>query len=348
MPDQRFDLGMTSIALDTDARLRVGAVEQSAEPLFLENRTVFTVDDYVVINGVPVADGAGARIRSVANFDSSSVVTAPLNPLTLFPEAYAHWVPGLEHTSLDDTFFRWWPVGGTRTAGHVRMSLFRQERASDPGGIVTGAKAYGDGVGAPAFDAAYTYQGFGRSMTRKALTFNSRGYCKIDPEANFTSCTFAVTAVFHPSRLSHYGIFEAAQAYDATSSTAIGTPLVLRYHHGQLRLYSDGQLVLRHESHKASAGPMAVLFSLDTVTKVGRLYCLDENRTTRTFNTEGLDVIALLGIFGGLGQGTTAAPYNIHTADMDVLDVCIWNYSMDWPELEAKANLLSLAYGVGI
>lgn len=338
MGDVQIALGSAGARAGADLKLLVDRIGGEPGPPFWETTAAFDVEDYVVVDGRPVADNEGASIASIAGADSATSVLVPPDPLTLFPEAYAHWVPGTEHMSNDSGLYRWWPVGGVRAGDQPRMSLFKQDRVLD--GTTTGMLPYGDGVGAPQVLNSYTYQGFGRQMQRKAVAFNSRGFAKIDPEGTFPSATFAVTAVLHPSGLPYYGIFEA-------DTGGAGEPLVLRYHHGQLRLYHNEKWVLSHESHRmVGAEPVIILVSFDAATDTGRFYCLDANRTTRTFNTVGMDVVSLLGIFGGLGQGIPSNPYNRYTADMDVLDVCLWDHAMDWPELESKVNLLSLAYGV--
>lgn len=341
MPDVSITLGTAGARAGAATQVAAGA-PLTTNPPFSENLSSFEVGDYVVVDGWPARDsGVGARIDSELGYDSHTVVTSPLARATLYPDAYAHWIAGTAYASLDGALYRWWPVGSARTNESARMSFFRGQEGG------SGGLQYGDGKGAPYHDNDYTYQGYGRAMSQPAVVFPGTGYAKIDPEANFASATLEVTAILHPSNSAYYGIFEAAQYVDDTSNVSIGDPMVLRWHHGQLRLYHEERQVLAHESHRASAAPVTMLVSLDAATDIGRFYALDENRTTRTFNTEGLDTVALLGIFGGLGQGRVENKYRLF-AEMDVLDVAIWDYAMDWPEMQSKANLAALAYGVGL
>lgn len=348
MPDVKISLGAAGQRAGALLHLGAGEVVTLPGPEFYENLATFDVEDYVVIDGAPVADSIGANFATRTGLSTYTQVTTPLDPAKLFPESFAHWTPGLAYMAwnANNTLYRWWPVqtNATRLDTDQRMSLFKQTRESDPGGLGTGMKPYGDGVGAPYTDESYTYQGFGRSMTRKAMVMESRGFMKIDPEASFTSGTLAITAVMHPSDLPYYGLFEAAQETDTSTNTLIGDPFVLRWHHGQLRVYHAKNLVLAHEAHRGAATPLIMVVSLDSASGVGRFYVMDANRTTRTFNIEGMKFVSLLGIFGGLGQGVEGNPYN-WTASMEVLDVTIWNYAMDWPELESKVNRLALAFG---
>lgn len=301
------------------------------------NTSAFTVDPYVIVDGIPVGDGAGARIVTRAGVDDLTQVLAPIDPDTLFPDAHAHWRPRL--ADLDppaDGGRRWWPIGGVHDADHARMSLYTIAGA-------TGAGLYG--VGAPYVDVGYTYRGAqGRTMSRPAMIFdNSTARAKIDPEASFDQVTLAVTVVLHASAQQYYGIFEAQQVYDPSSSSPVGEPLVLRYTHGRLDLYQDENRVLSHETNKPSAYPTILLISLDTDAGLGRMMCIDQTRTTRQFNITDMDFVSLLGSVGALGQGIAGSPYR-YGADMDLLDMAIWSHAMDWPELESNAGLLQLAY----
>lgn len=348
MTDVLINLGTFGNRVDAELKLGIEDPEAAVPEKLWENISTFSIGDYVVIDGIPRADEAGADLATKAGATGITAVTTPLDPVTLFPDSYAHWIGGSAYQAWDvtNTLYRWWPVqfNASRLDTEPRMSFFLGQDAGS-GGLQYAAVPAFNGLLPPYQDDSYTYQGYGRSMARAAAIFPGGGYAKIDPEANFPSATLAITAVLHPSQLPYFGIFEAAKYTDPTSEVVIGDPMVLRWHHGQLRLYHDDRQVLSHESHRRSAAPIVLLVSLDSATDTGRLYALDQNRTTRTFNTVGLETIALLGIFGGLGQGKTTDRYRFF-AEMDVLDVAIWNYAMDWPEMESKANKLSLAYGV--
>lgn len=347
MTDVAIDLGTVGIVIAAEARPHSDGAVALVEPAFTETLSTFTAQDYVIVDGRVLADsGLGAKVMTETGYDDHTVVTTPIDATTLFPEAYAHWVGGSAYQAYTGTLFRWWPIGSARGESDPRLSFFLGQDAGSGGLQYDPAGKY-NGLLAPYQDDDYSYQGFGREIEKAAAVFPGGGYAKIDPEANFDSATLAVTFIPHPGELPYYGIFEAAQYAHTDSEVVIGDPLVLRWHHGQLRLFHEDRLVLTHESHRASAAPITLIVCMDAATDVGRLFALDENRTTRTFNTAGLETIALLGIFGGLGQGKTTNRYRYY-AEMDVLDICIWDYAMDWPEMESVANQLALAYGVGV
>lgn len=348
MTDVQISLGTAECHAGAEVAVGMEGIA-SAEPPLWENTSVFTTGDYVVVDGQPRADATyGTKQVSLAGYDALTQVTTQPDKRTLFPDAYAHWVVDADDLGVETPpFRRWWPVGSAKTSESARMSMFSTLEGSS-----NGADQYIAGV-SPDFDLDYRYQGFSQGLAKPASVFQRSihtdgqkrwGRMKIDPEGTFESVTLAITAVLHPGFEAYYGIFEAAQILDVSSNTLIGDPLVLRYHHGQVRLYHAEQLVLTHETQKPAAGPTIMLLALDSVTDEGKFMCLDQTRTTRTFNTAGMEYVSLLGSIGALGQGVDDNPYRLN-AEMDLLDVCMWTEALDWYELEAAANLLNLTYG---
>lgn len=324
--------GDIDAALRVDARLSAYSDVELGLPVLDSEIISFDVDPYVVIDGQPTSYGdAGAVFLSKAGIDSFQRVTTPLDPQTLPMGAFARWRPNLSDlVSPANGGRRWWPIGGARTDQSPRISL------QDVGGP-TGRLPYG--ANAPYFDPAYDYQGNGRVLRRPACVFDGKGAMILEPASIFLSATIAFVAVFQASKLTYQGIFEAAVPQEP------GEPLVMRYTHGRLDVFQSHTRVVSHETVKPDAFPVLFMLSMDSATNMGRLLVQDQNRTTRTINIAGLEYISLSGVFGAVGQGTTTRPWK-NAANMDLLEIDVWDRFMDWPEIEAKANLLSLAYGL--
>lgn len=331
MPQVPISPGVTGSSMEPSVHV-VGERAAQHEG-FAQDTVSLEVEDVVFVDGFPALDTAGGAAAVVTGLGAFTQVTSPPDPATLFPEAYAHWVPREVDLAVPaNGGRRWWPVGSPKTEGSPRISLYTLGGTNGEGTYNTNA---------PQIQDDYVFQGFGRNVQRPAMVWdNGTGRAKIDPEGVFPSVTLAMTVVLHPSPLSYYGLFEAN--WDEQPGAQ---PLVLRYHHGQLRLYQQDVWVLSHEVIKPTQGATVLIVALDSAGDVGRFYCLDANRTTRTFNARGLNYVSLLGSLGNLGQGTATRPYQ-RPAEMDLLDLVMWTEALSFAEMEAAANLLSLAYGV--
>ena len=349
MPDQRLTFGAVNQRLRPEFHL---GREGAGEPVVLtENLATFALEDYVVVGGVPQAgEPVSLGDAQVEGWSASSV---PLDPRTLFPEAFAHWgAPQAGDFTNDGDFRRWWPINGTRDGDSPRLSMFVNP---PPGSPLSpqGALVYAyQPASAPTLDPAYVYSGAnGRRMDRPALVFETgkdgfSGYAKFDLETTLSSFTLAITAVFHPSRLEHAGIIEVTKVENAPVDQApVKSPLWIRWDHGAVRMFADGPRLLEHETHRNAAQPVVIMLTVDGTEQQGRFYCLDSTRTTRTFSTAAIPDLRLVGTLGILGQQTDLQPFR-YPAQMDLLDVVVWDTALDWADMEAKVNLLALGYGL--
>lgn len=317
--------------LDADSNL-----EPADQPAILTNIDGFIVPEFSVFAGVPAEDkGIGGRFGSSAGLDAQTVVTAPLDAKTLPVGSYARWMPYAEYLGASASSGRkWYPQGFAQADTSPRLTLYTVLKVG-AGGILNGHGTYG--IGSPGIEETYSYSSSYGRISKPAMAFES-GAAELLVPSSYTSVTFGLVAVFHPSELPYYGIFEAL-------NSAGNKPLALRYAHGRLALYFDEHLVLKHESHAPSHSPAIILLSLNGATDTGKIMVVDKTRTTRTFDIVGLDYLSLRGVFGALGQATTASPWRF-PSEMDVLEFDIWDRALDFPEMTSVANLMSLAYGV--
>lgn len=305
------------------------------QPPVRHNLQGFRIPTPLVVEGLPRAEPPyGARIASRATLGAYTKVTAPLDPKTLQVGSWCRWLPYAEYLSSPaNGGRRWWPqqFNGSRLNTDPRMSLYSIDPKSS-----TGKGLYGPL--SPGIDEGYRYSGYSRLMARPAMVFDGLAAARIDPEGVYASMTMAMVVVLHPSPLPYYGLFEADVAVH-------NEPLVYRYTHGRLDVFSNETRVVSHETHKPAHYPVILVVSLDSTTKRGRLLCLDQSRTTRTFNLADLDFVSMLGLVGALGQGTTASPWRFGS-EMDLLELNLWREALTFPAMESAANLLSMAYGV--
>lgn len=338
-------------------RLRVAlSVDETAvstfEPLVQQVAEV-VLDPYVVLEGQPEADSEhGGRI----DFDGGSAGTTlyPVAPLpeTLDLKTWRRWLPYAEWlTAPAAGGRRWWPIEtapGDMVATGVGVSGVPEPRIAlyttvDPAtGFMNGRGSY-DPVLSPGIDESYSFHGYEQEMVRKAMVFDSTGHASIETEATMTEITIGLVVVFHPSNLPYYGVFEASQSNPDVGTP--GEPLVLRYSHGQFIVYQQDVRVLQHETHKNAHEACIILLSMSATDDAGRLLVIDHTRTTREFAIPNLDFVSFGGVFGALGQVTTASPVRF-SSEMDLLELDIWDRALTFPELEEKANLLSLGYGI--
>ena len=342
----------------TGARCSIG-IENTVAEVFPEDlvEQVATIDlePYVLMNGRPMADTEhGARINLDGGSTSEVVSRSAPMPEDLDLGTWRRWLPYAEWMSAPGGGTRrWFPIetdpaeivavgSGPSGVPQPRTALYT---SVDPalGGVA--ADGRGDYVAnvSPHIDESYSYQGYSQEMFRNAMVFSGAGHLSIETEQTFTETTFGIVAVFHPSDNPHYGIF-ASNEVDPYVGTP-GEPLVLRYSHGRLEMYQAHVRVLSHEMHRSSHQAAIILVSLSASTDTGRALIIDRTRTTRAFNIDNLDFVSFGGMIGAEGQATVGDPVQM-TADMDVLEMAIWDTSMDFGELEEKANLLCLAYGI--
>jgi hypothetical protein len=274
------------------------------------------MEPYVVVEGVPRADpDLGASFGSKAGSDSAGTVFAgDTNTSTLSLNLGAdaiRWVPRSQ--DIVENGVRWWPVGAT-----------------------SGPNIGFGGTVKPKLDAAYNYQGQYRRLPKPSIDFSENGYAYLHVD-NMPAATLALVTVLHPGSLDYYGLFEAARV--------TGEPLVLRYHHGQMRVYQDERQVVNYESESGVSEPTIILLSLDTVTDAGRFLCVDRSRVTRSFSIPTMDQVGFTGTLGALGAGTTANPWR-YFADMDLLEVDLWPRALEFGEMQSVASKLAMVYGV--
>lgn len=355
MPDIKFLPGFCSVT--TGAQLNIDAEDTVApdfEPL-VQQVVETTVEPYVVIDGRPQPDSVhGARLNATGGSNSYTVhETAPL-PEELDLGTWRRWLPYAEWlTAPEAGGRRWWPIetapgdmvpSGWGESGQAepRTALYTTIPTSGPGSNPTGRGTY-DPLLSPGIDEGYSYRGYDREMFRNAMVLEGEGHLSIETERTFTDTTFGIVVVFHPSDLPNYGVY-ASNEVDPYVGTP-GEPLVLRYSQGLFEVYQAHVRVLRHETHKSAHQGVIILLSLSATTNSGRALIIDNTRTSREFNIDNMDFVSFGGMIGAEGQVTAEAPVT-RTAVMDILEFGIWDYAMDFPELEEKANLLSLAYGI--
>lgn len=329
-----------SAALMLDSHLQ-SAVEP---PPLLQGVEGFVMPRPVIVSGLPFAlPPAGGDVDVTGGVKSHTKVTSAVTPASIADEldAWARFRPSEERLgpiaqvlSHDPETRFWyadgWPKGGVSP----RMRLFGISTANPSGrGSVRQP-------GAPYVAAQYAYQGRRVSMSRPAMVFTGKGMAHLEPQRPaFSDVTLAMVFVTHPTPYPWAGIYEA-------SWEGFGEPLLLAYDHGHFDIeIAPRRQILRHRSIKSADSAMVVLLSFDTKAKEGRVVVLDDNRTSRTFSVDGLEFVSLTGMLAALGQGTLEKPWK-WGAEMDLLELDIWNKGMDYAELEAKANLLALAYGV--
>lgn len=351
MTDIKHLPGFCSVT--TGARLMIGVedtVDADFTPL-IQQVTAVDVADYVVINGVPHRDSAhGARVSTNGGSDDHTLhETAPL-PEEVDLGTWRRWLPYSEWlTAPAAGGRRWWPIEtepGNMVASGVGTSGVPEPRTAlyqsvDVSVSSDGRDVYG--VNAPGIDEGYSYRGYDREMFRNAMVFDGAGHLSIEVERTFTETTFGMVAVFHPSAQPHYGIFSSNET-EPTVGTP-GEPLVIRYTHGRLEIYQAHVRVAAHETHKSAHQAVILLLSLSAGDDEGRLLVIDQTRTSRQFNIEDLDFVNFGGMIGAEGQATAGDPV-VFTSEMDVLEFAIWDEALTFAQMEEKANLLSLAYGI--
>jgi hypothetical protein len=326
------DIALGEIDSTLDGALLLDADSSAdTQPPIRTQLAGFIVPSYVAVDGQPRADAPqGCRLGSVAGARALSQVTAPPDPASLNLGSWARWLPrAVDLEPPANGGRRWFPLGWAHTSANPRMSLYSI--------IPTGTGRGPYGAASPGIDEGYVYEGFGRKMSRPAMVFDGMSAAAIDPTTLFDSCTFGLVAVFRPSPLPYFGIFEA--------NAAAGEPLVYRYSHGRLDVFQNETRVLSHETQKPAHSAVVLLVSMDSASDTGRMVVIDGTRTTRTFAIDGLDFVSMNGVIGALGQGTNASPWR-YGSQMDILELDIWNRALDFPELQSAATLLALAYGV--
>jgi hypothetical protein len=332
------------------------AAEDTAVPDFeplVQQVTRVVNDPWVVMDGRVEDDSAhGGRIDFDGGTDSYTVYDAAPMPEDLDLGTWRRWLPRPAWlTAPAAGGRRWWPIEtdpGNMVASGVGTSGVPEPRVAlytsvDPAtGSHTGRGTYVAGV-SPFLDEGYSYRGFDKEMSRPAMVFDGAGHASIETERTFAATTFGMVAVFHPSRYSHYGIY-ASNEVDPEIGTP-GEPLVFRYSHGVLDVFQAHVRVASYETHKSAHQAVILLVSLDAPNDEGRLMVVDSSRTSKQFNIDNLDFVSFGGMVGAEGQVTVDQPVTF-TAEMDILEFGIWDTALSFEQLEEKANLLSLAYGV--
>ena len=349
-----YELSLGALSVSSGASLRIAARDTTAvtyAPLHQQSGLV-ELPDYVLIDGRPHEESVhGAAFGTVGGADSYTIFTADPRPEDLDIGAWRRWLPYPQWlTAPAAGGRRWWPIEtdpGNMVASGVGTSGVEEPRISlyttVPTAVSDTGRATYDPDLSPAIDATYSYRGYRKEMLRNSMVFAGSGHASIETEQVFPEITIGIVAVFHPSQLSYYGLFEADQSHYNVGTG--GEPLVLRYTHGRFDVYQAEQRVVSHETHKGAHEACIILLSMSAATDSGKLLVLDKTRTTREFAVPDLDFISFGGVLGALGQVTTTSPVR-YSSSMDLLELALWNEALSFAELEEKANLLSLAYGI--
>lgn len=350
MTDIRISAGVCSVTAGAHMRLGMENTEPSGFELLVQQGGTIALDPYVIVDGRPADDtGHGANFATIGGSDTTVVFQSAPLPQDLDLGAWRRWLGRGEYLSPPaNGGRRWWPMGtpagvissGATAQPEPRIALYTSIDPPTPA-LPTGRATYSPE--SPQIDNTYSYAGFETEMHRSAMAFNGNGHASIETERTFTETTIGIVAVFHPSTHAHYGIF-ASNEVDPNVGTP-GEPLVLRYTHGRIDVFQAHVKVLSHETHKNAHQAVILLLSLSSADDLGRALIIDKTRTSKEFNIDNLDFVSFGGLVGAEGQNTAASPVSF-TADMDLLELAIWDTALTFPQLEEKANLLSLAYGI--
>lgn len=317
MPAVNLHLGRATASSDATLLLETALFAAPAGQIVQEQTSAgFTMEPYVAVQGIPeLDDGVGAFLASKAGCSASpTLFSGDTNTSTLTLDLGAdaiRWVPRSQDIV---TGTRWYPTSGT-----------------------SGPNIGFGGTVKPKLDAAYNYQGQYRRLPKPAIDFSEGGYGYLHVN-NMPAATICLVAVLHPGDLDYYGLLEANVA-------TTGEPFVLRYHHGQMRVYQDEKLVVQYESETSVQEPTIVMVSLDTTTDTGRFVCVDRSRATRTFNIASMTQVGFTGALGALGQGTAGNPFR-YFADMNLLEVDLWPRALNTEQMLEVASKLAMVYGV--
>lgn len=321
-----YDLGRFGARPYADVMLTFADADAPAEPA-VQKYAALSTESIVVLEGIPhsaettLTPPSGMTVGTFTVSDSGSEID-----------------PALVDTDAD---YRWLP-----------QDFVANELEWRPHNLPAGSMHWNLGTyfaGDPRKDLTYTYSGSTGLITRPAMVFNGGGFLQLDgytaPDGTNSDFSIAVVAVLHGGEGPSYSLFQTDRSSYAPNPDSTQA-LKLKYSHGLYSLEAGGPRA-SYERKGVASGASIIVLSLNPngLVKRGYLMIQDTRRFSAAFNLRKIETFSPALFFGAEMSHNDDFTRSV-AANMDVLEIDMWDRALSPYEMRRYINQMAPLYGV--